>query len=76
MFPKFWKDDKFWTIIITAILAILNDVFGFNVPTEVVWSVVALVFSWVFGKSIAEATIKAAVIRKEGYPAALKRFEK
>jgi uncharacterized membrane protein len=75
MLPAFWKDKNFWIIVITAVLAILNEVLGMNIDSEAVWTIVLLVLGWVFKNGVVEGSIIAAMIRKEGYAATMKRFK-
>ena len=75
MLKPFWLDKNFWIIIVTAVLAILNEVLGFNVPSEAVWTVVIAILGYVFKDAATEIAIKTAAIKKEGYAAAVKKFK-
>ena len=60
----FWQKEKFWLAVVTAALVILNEGLGLNVPPEVVWPVVLLIFGWLFTDGVVEAaaSIREAVI--------------
>ena len=75
MFPPIWKEPATWKIIIGAVLAILNEVMGLEIPAEVVWPVVLLILGWVF-KDVAESiAIRTALIKKEGFVAAVRYLD-
>jgi len=47
-----FKDPKFWLAFIAALLAILNEQFGFNLPVETIIGFLTLVMGLLFGKQI------------------------
>ena len=75
MLTTFWKDQNFYIIIVTAILAILNEVMGINVPTEAVWVVVLAILGYVFKDTVERVAIKVAAIRSEGYSLAVTQLK-
>lgn len=76
MFPPIWKEPAFWKIIATALFAILTDVFGFVVPAEVFWGLIALMGTWIFKEAWERTAVKVALIREVGYAAAVKQLTK
>jgi hypothetical protein len=75
MFKSMLKKEQFWLIVVGAVLAILNDVLGFGVNSEAVWTVVGLLLGWLIKEGIVEASVKAAAIKAEGYVGAVKQLK-
>ena len=46
-----FKSRKLWMAMVTAVLIVLNEGLGWNVPTETVVSFVAVVLGWVFAEA-------------------------
>ena len=57
-----WLERKFWIVIATAILMVLNDAFGFNLDSETILNVIKVVLGWV----LVEGGVDAAKIIKRG----------
>ena len=45
------KSRKFWMAVISAVLIVLNEGLGWNVPSETVLSFAAVVLGWVFAEA-------------------------
>jgi uncharacterized oligopeptide transporter (OPT) family protein len=46
------KTTEFWLALITAIITVLNEQLGLNLPKEAIISIIAMVISYIFGRSI------------------------
>ena len=46
------KTTEFWLALITAIITVLNEQIGLNLPKEAIISIIAMVISYIFGRSI------------------------
>ena len=45
------RSRKFWMAVVSAVLIVLNDGLGWNIPTETVMSFVAVVLGYLLGQS-------------------------
>ncbi len=50
-----FKSKKFWIAFITALVPAINNLFGINIPFEVVISIATFVLAILFGKEFKEA---------------------
>lgn len=46
------KTTEFWLALITAIITVINEQLGLNLPKEAIISIIAMVISYIFGRSI------------------------
>jgi uncharacterized membrane protein len=56
------KSRKFWLTVATAILTIANEGLGWNLPTDAIMQVVAVVIAYVLGQGAVDAV---QVLRRE-----------
>lgn len=75
MFPPVWKEPAFWKIIATAIFALLTEVLGLAIPSEVFWGLVALIGAWIFKEAWEQVAVRVAMIREVGYAATVKQLK-
>lgn len=50
-----FKDPKFWLAFVSAILVAINEAFGWNLPIEIILTVVGFLLSLLFGKDFIQA---------------------
>lgn len=51
-----WKSRKFWMAVVSAILVILNEGLGWDIPEDTVLTFVFLVLGWVFCEAIVDVS--------------------
>ncbi len=49
--PEKFKSRKFWMAVVAAILVVLNEGLGWNVPSETVLTFAALILGWIFAEA-------------------------
>ncbi len=45
------KSRKFWLAVVSAVLVIMNEGLGWNVPSETVLTFAALILGWIFAEA-------------------------
>jgi len=50
-----FKDPKFWLALLSAILVAINEAFGWNLPIEIILTVISFILSILFGKDFIQA---------------------
>lgn len=51
---EFWKSKKFWVSVIGAVIPAANAVFGWEIATETVLTIIGPLMSYVIGQGIAD----------------------
>jgi len=51
-----WKSRKFWTAVVSAILMILNQGLGWDVPEDTVIAFVVLILGWIFAEAAVDVS--------------------
>ena len=46
-----FKSRKFWMAVVSAVLIVLNEGLGWNVPSETILSFAAVVLGWIFAEA-------------------------
>ena len=49
--PEKLKSRKFWMGVVAAVLVLLNEAFGWDVPSDTVMAFAAIVISYILGES-------------------------
>ena len=50
-----WKSRKFWVSIITAGVAVVNQVWGYELDAQVIMAIVLPVIAWILGESFIDS---------------------
>jgi len=46
------KTSEFWLALVAAVIMVFNEQLGLNLPKEAIMSIMAMVISYIFGRSI------------------------
>ncbi len=53
--PSKLKSRKLWIAVVTALLVVVNEGLGFNIPREPILVVAGIVISYIIGQSAVDA---------------------
>lgn len=53
-----WKSRKFWMAVVSAILVILNEGLGWDIPEDTVLTFAALILGWIFCEALVDVSRK------------------